>query len=223
MLSIVLMGGPGAGKGTQARRLSKTFGLPQISTGELLRKNVKDETEYGLAARRYMDRGELVPDVITVPMVRERLQEPDCAAGVLFDGFPRTIEQADALNELLAERDARIDVVPYINVSPEALLQRLSGRWTCKKCGHVYHVIFDPPKVAGICDFDGSPLYQREDDTEETQKRRIEIYFKETRPLLDYYRDRDLLVEINGEQSIDEVYEDLAAVIHYIADRERNR
>lgn len=217
------MGGPGAGKGTQARRLSKTFGLPQISTGELLRKNVKDETEYGLAARRYMDRGELVPDVITVPMVRERLQEPDCAAGVLFDGFPRTIEQADALNELLAERDARIDVVPYINVSPEALLQRLSGRWTCKKCGHVYHVIFDPPKVAGICDFDGSPLYQREDDTEETQKRRIEIYFKETRPLLDYYRDRDLLVEINGEQSIDEVYEDLAAVIHYIADRERNR
>lgn len=210
---VVLMGGPGAGKGTQARRLAKELGLPQVATGDLFRENIKNETKLGELARQYMDRGELVPDEVTVSMVRERLSRPDCARGALLDGFPRTIAQAEALDDLLVRQDARIGVVPYIQVSPETLLKRLAGRWTCKRCGHVFHTLFQPPKVEGVCDFDGSALYQREDDTEATQRRRIEVYFENTAPLLDYYRQRGLLVEVDGEQNIDEVQQALAATI----------
>jgi len=213
MAYVVLMGGPGAGKGTQARRLEIVLGLPQVATGDLFREHIKNETELGLLAQQYIDAGELVPDEVTVGIVRERLQEPDCAGGALLDGFPRTINQAIALDELLAEMNARISIVPFIQVSPDVLLQRLAGRWTCKKCGHVFHTLFNPPRVAGKCDFDGSPLYQREDDTVETQKHRIEVYFEKTTPLLDYYRERGLLVEVNGEQSIEGVLEELSAVI----------
>ena len=213
MAYVVLMGGPGAGKGTQARRLEKELDLPQVATGDLFRDNIKNETELGKLAQRYIDAGELVPDEVTVSMVRERLSRPDCARGALLDGFPRTIAQAESLDELLADKGQRIGVVPYISVSPEVLLQRLAGRWTCTKCGHVFHLLFDPPQVEGVCDFDGSPLYQREDDTEETQKHRIEVYFESTTPLLDYYRQRGLLAEVNGEQSIEGVQSDLAATI----------
>lgn len=210
---VVLMGGPGAGKGTQARKLEESLGLPQVSTGDLFRENFKKETELGKMAQKYMDAGELVPDEVTVGMVRQRLQRPDTADGAIFDGFPRTIAQAEALEDLLAEKGQHVAVVPYIHVDKDILLKRLSGRWTCPICGRVYHVIFNPPQEEGVCDVDGGQLYQRDDDSEETQRRRIEVYFEQTAPLLDYYRQKDLLAEIDGEQSIDEVYQDLLEVI----------
>jgi adenylate kinase len=210
---VVLMGGPGAGKGTQARKLEESLGLPQVSTGDLFRENFKKETELGKMAQKYMDAGELVPDEVTVGMVRQRLRRPDTADGAIFDGFPRTIAQAEALEDLLAEKSQHVAVVPYIHVDKEILLKRLSGRWTCPICGRVYHVIFNPPQEEGVCDVDGGQLYQRDDDSEETQRRRIEVYFEQTAPLLDYYRQKDLLAEIDGEQSIDEVYQDLLEVI----------
>lgn len=210
---VVLMGGPGAGKGTQAKRLQKEMGLPQISTGDLFRENLKNQTELGRLAQKYMDAGELVPDEVTVGMVRERLRRDDTADGAIFDGFPRTIAQANALEELLAEMDQSVNVVPYIHVDRDVLLKRLAGRWTCPVCGRVYHELFNPPEVEGICDLDGAELYQREDDTVETQRRRIEVYFEQTAPLLDYYRRKGLLVQIDGEQSIDDVFEDLQDAI----------
>ena len=213
MAYVVLMGGPGAGKGTQARRLENELGLPQVATGDLFRQHIKNETKLGKLAQGYMDAGDLVPDEVTVSMVRERLSKSDCAKGALLDGFPRTIAQARALDEILAQMGARIGVVPFIRVGSDVLLQRLAGRWTCTDCGHVYHMLFRPPQVEGICDFDGSALYQREDDTEETQKRRIEVYFERTEPLLDYYRQRGKLVEVNGEQSIEEVQNDLVITV----------
>lgn len=210
---VVLMGGPGAGKGTQAKKLQKRLGLPQVSTGDLFRENLKNETELGQMAKNYMDAGELVPDEVTVGMVRQRLARPDTSSGAIFDGFPRTIAQAEALEELLAEYGEQVNVVPYIHVDKDVLLKRLSGRWTCPVCGRVYHELFNPPEEPGICDVDGARLYQREDDTEATQRRRIEVYFEQTAPLLDYYRDKDLLVEIDGEQPIDAVFEDLVEAI----------
>lgn len=206
---VVLMGGPGAGKGTQAKKLQKKMALPQISTGDLFRENLKNETELGRLARTYMDAGELVPDEVTVAMVRERLKRPDTEKGAIFDGFPRTIAQANSLEELLAENGERVTVVPYIHVDRDLLLKRLAGRWTCPVCGRVYHELFNPPQEPGICDVDGAELYQREDDTEETQRRRIEVYFEQTAPLLDYYREKGLLVQIDGEQSIEDVFHDL--------------
>jgi adenylate kinase len=210
---VVLMGGPGAGKGTQARRLQKKLGLPQIATGDLFRENLGNKTELGTLAKQYMDAGELVPDEVTVAMVKERLSRPDCANGALLDGFPRTIAQADSLEAMLADNGETINIVPYIHVDRDILLKRLAGRWTCRENGHVFHELFNPPQEPGVCDFDGSPLYQRDDDTKETQKRRIEVYFEQTAPLLDYYREKGLLVEIDGEQSIEQVQEDLASVI----------
>jgi adenylate kinase len=209
----VLMGGPGAGKGTQARRLEKALGLPQVATGELFREHLKKETELGLLAKQYMDAGELVPDEVTVSMVRERLSREDCAGGALMDGFPRNIVQAQAFADLLSEMGSEIAIVPYIHVHRDVLLRRLSGRWTCKENDHVFHIIFNPPKEEGICDYDGSQLYQRDDDTEETQRHRIEVYFEQTAPLLAYYRERGLLREIDGEQPIGAVFDDLVMAI----------
>lgn len=210
---VVLMGGPGAGKGTQAGFLKTTLGLPQIATGDLFREHLSKKTELGIMANQFMEAGELVPDEVTVAMVKDRLSRPDCVNGALLDGFPRTIAQADALENMLAENDEQINIVPYIHVDKSVLLERLAGRWTCRENGHVFHALFNPPATAGICDIDGSPLYQRDDDTKETQKRRIEVYFEQTAPLLDYYREKGLLVEINGEQPIVQVQEELVAAI----------
>lgn len=207
------MGGPGAGKGTQARLLQKTLEIPQVSSGELFRENMKQETELGRMAKGFIDAGELVPDDVTINMVRDRLSAADCQDGALLDGFPRTVFQANSLKEYLAERKIEVTIVPCINASNDLLLRRLAGRWTCRKCGHVFHDVFSPPKVAGKCDFDGSSLYQREDDTEETQRRRIEIYFERTAPLLKYYDQQGLLVEIDGGQPIKAVQHDLVAAI----------
>ncbi len=218
-LFLVLLGGPGAGKGTQAERLSSTLGIPQVSTGDLFRENLKQETELGKLAKGYMDRGELVPDEVTVEMVRERLSRPDCAGGAILDGFPRTVAQAEALEKLLDDMDTSLTAVPYIKVPEDILLKRLSGRWTCRKCGAMYHELFNPPQEPGVCDKCGGELYQRPDDTPETQKHRIEVYFEQTAPLIDYYREKGLLVEIDGRPGIQEVQAELVRVIASIQGR----
>jgi adenylate kinase len=210
---IVLLGPPGAGKGTQAQLISKTLGLPHISSGDIFRENLKHETELGKLAQEYMGRGELVPDDVTIAMIRERLMRTDCAQGALLDGFPRTPAQAKALSEILADWNESIDCVPYITVDPQILIERLSGRWTCPTCGYIYHEKYNPPQKAGICDKDGSVLYQRDDDKSETVKRRIDVYLEQTLPLITYYRDLGLLAEIDGILPIDAVTENLLAAI----------
>jgi len=199
---LVLLGAPGAGKGTQAAELARRLGVPQVSSGNLFREALKAQTQLGIEAQKYLNRGELVPDAVTIGMIAERLAQPDCAQGAILDGFPRTIEQAKALDEILAKECATVDLVPYIKVSTETLLQRLGGRWTCKNCQAVYHVLYNPPKVPGECDVCGGELYQRADDMPETQRKRIEVYLEQTAPLIEYYRRRGLLVEINGELDI---------------------
>ena len=210
---IVLLGPPGVGKGTQAALLEKALGIPHVASGDLFRDAIKRKTELGRLAKGYIDRGELVPDEVTIAMVRQRLAEPDCQRGAILDGFPRTIEQAEALEAALAEEGKAINVVLYIKASEETLLARLAGRWTCRRCGAVYHSLFDPPKEAGKCDRCGGELYQRPDDTPETQRRRIQVYLAQTAPLIDYYRRKGLLVEIDGEGSIEEVQAELMRAI----------
>jgi len=212
-LFMVLLGGPGAGKGTQAERLSKTLSIPQVSTGDLFRENLKNETELGLLAKGYMVRGELVPDQVTVGMVRERLSRPDATRGAILDGFPRTIAQAEAFELLLDELGFRLAVVPYIKVPEDVLLARLAGRWTCRKCGAMYHQLYSPPQQAGVCDRCGGELYQRSDDTPETQQHRIQVYFEQTAPLIDYYRKKGLLVEVDGRFGIDEIQAELLGIV----------
>jgi adenylate kinase len=213
VLYLVLLGGPGAGKGTQAELLSAALGIPQVSTGDLFRWNLKNETELGLLAKGYMERGELVPDEVTVGMVRERLSRPDCAAGAILDGFPRTVAQAEALEALLADLGSGLAAVPYIEVPEDVLLARLAGRWTCKVCGAMYHQLFSPPRQAGVCDKCGGKLHQRPDDTPETQKHRIQVYVEQTAPLIDYYRQRELLAQVDGQPGIDEIQAELLRVI----------
>jgi adenylate kinase len=207
------MGGPGAGKGTQARLLEETLGLPKIASGDLFRVHLEKNSELGMLARKFIDRGNLVPDDVTISMVADRLSQPDCAKGAVLDGFPRTIAQAEALDKLAEKIGTQISIVPCIDVSDEVLLARLSGRWTCRENGHIFHRLFNPPKEDGKCDFDGSSLYQREDDTAETQKRRIDVYIERTTPLTKFYDEKGLLVRIDGEQAIDEVHKDLVIAI----------
>jgi adenylate kinase len=217
-LYLVLLGGPGAGKGTQAERLAEALDIPQVSTGDLFRENLKNETELGLLAKGYMERGELVPDEVTVGMVRERLSRPDAAHGAILDGFPRTIVQAEALGTLLADLGGELAAAPYIQVPEDVLLARLAGRWTCRGCGAMYHQVFSPPQQTGVCDRCDGELYQRADDTPETQKHRIEVYFEQTAPLIDYYRDQGSLIEIDGQPGIDEIQAELLSVIHGLVD-----
>lgn len=213
---IVLLGPPGAGKGTQAKIIAEKHGLVHVSSGDLFRENLKAQTELGQKAQTFMNRGELVPDDVTIAMIRERLNCPDCKNGALLDGFPRTPAQADALNEMLKEFHGKVDLVPYISVPSEVLVERLGGRWTCRAAGHVYHEKFNPPIKAGVCDFDGSELYQRDDDKPETVARRIKVYFEQTSPLIEYYRSRGLLAEIDGTLPIDEVTVKMLAAIEKV-------
>jgi adenylate kinase len=201
MVDIILLGGPGAGKGTQGELMARWLPLPRVSSGDLFRANLSQETELGKRAKVYMERGELVPDEITIGMVADRIAQPDCAQGVVFDGFPRTVAQAEALDGLLAEMGRQVDLVLNIEVSEEVLLERLAGRWTCSNCGEIYHRLFNPEKVQGICDKCGGTLFQREDDNPETQSRRIHVYQEQTAPLQAYYRERGVLVDIDGEQT----------------------
>jgi adenylate kinase len=210
---IVLLGPPGAGKGTQAQLIAEKLNLAHISSGDLFRENLKKETELGRIAQGYISRGDLVPDDVTIAMIRERLSRPDCKEGALLDGFPRTPAQAEALAEMLVAFKGEVVKVPYISVPAEVLIDRLGGRWTCPKDGQVYHVKFNPPKTAGHCDLCGSELYQRDDDKAETVARRIKVYFEQTAPLIEYYREKQLLAEIDGTQPIEKVSEQLMAVI----------
>lgn len=182
-MNIILMGLPGAGKGTQASEIVKKYPIPHISTGDMFRKAIKEETDLGKEAKSYMDRGELVPDEVTIGIVRERLAEEDAKKGFLLDGFPRTVEQADALNEILSDLDRKVDAVINIEVAEEELMNRLTGRRICEVCGTTYHLVFNPPKVEGVCDLDGGKLYQREDDNPETVANRLSVNVKQTKPL----------------------------------------
>jgi adenylate kinase len=211
---IVLLGPPGAGKGTQAKVLSQELQLAHISSGDLFRDHLQRKTELGVLAQGYMQRGELVPDNVTISMIRERMGNPDCAKGAILDGFPRTVPQAEALDQFLA--DSKLGTVrkaPYIKVDAQVLVERLSGRWSCRAGGHVYHEKFNPPKAAGTCDVDGSELYQREDDKAETVKNRIRVYFEQTTPLIEYYRRKGVLAEIDGAKPIDDVTKELLASV----------
>jgi len=210
---IVLLGPPGVGKGTQAEIIAKSTGLPHISSGDLFRENIKNDTELGKSAQSYMNKGELVPDDVTIGMIRDRLSRPDCKDGALLDGFPRTTVQAEALEKLLAEFGGKVSFVPYITASAATLVERLSGRWTCKAQGHIFNEKSNPPKKPGVCDLDGSELYQRDDDKAETVTRRIQVYFTQTAPLIAYYRERGLLSEIDGARPIEKVSADLLAVL----------
>ncbi len=210
---IVLLGPPGAGKGTQAQIIAKEFGLVHVSSGDLFRENLKNETDLGKLAQGFMSRGELVPDDVTIAMVKERISRPDCANGALLDGFPRTPAQADALGKTLESLNGRVNSVPYISVPAAVLIERLSGRWSCPVCGSVYHAVYNPPKVAGKCDQDGSDLIQREDDKPATVENRIRVYMEQTAPLIEYYKSRGVLAEVDGTRSIDEVSELMLAAV----------
>ena len=205
-MDILLIGAPGAGKGTQAEKLSQLFTLRHIASGDLFRKAFEEHTELGLKAQRYVDLGELVPDEITIPMVVRHIEEPESMHGMVLDGFPRTLMQAQALDAELQSINREIDLAIYLKVSREELLQRLNGRVFCQANQHVYHVKFRPPQVADICDLDGSKLYQRPDDSGEAMRRRLVIYFNQTVQVLDYYRKQQKLREVDGNQSIDRVH-----------------
>ncbi|HEY89639.1 MAG TPA: adenylate kinase [Thermoflexia bacterium] len=210
---IILLGPPASGKGTQATKLRAALELPHIASGDLFRYNLKHQTELGLKAKGYMEQGELVPDAITIRMVMARLRQPDCAGGALLDGFPRTIAQAEALEAALAEEEAQVNLVLNIVVPDDVLVERVTGRRLCRECGASYHVKFLPPQAAGICDKCGGELYQRPDDTEETVRTRIAVYWEQTSPLVDYYRQQSVLVDIDGNQSVEKVTESLTAKV----------
>lgn len=208
---IVMLGPPGAGKGTQAKVIAEELGLMHVSTGDLFRENLSRETELGKLAASYMNAGELVPDDVTIAMVEERLGREDCVKGAILDGFPRTPAQAEALDELLTRLGGKVDLVPFIKVPNEVLIERLSGRWMSRS-GRVYHALYNPPKVKWLDDEDGSELYQRDDDKPETVAHRINVYYEQTSPLIDYYQKAGTLVEIDGTQEIEVVTKDLLKV-----------
>ena len=212
-MQLLMMGPPGAGKGTQAARLVKKYNIPQISTGDMFRAAVKEGTPLGLKAKAYMDAGSLVPDEVTIGIVRERLAKDDCKGGFILDGFPRTVEQADALAKILDELGKKISCVLNISVPADYLVERAVGRRICRKCGATYHVKFHAPKAESVCDECGGELYQRADDNAETMTKRLAAYEASTRPLIDYYKRADVYVKIDGRQSIDKVTEDLERVL----------
>jgi len=208
------LGAPGAGKGTQAVKLAEKLKLVQVASGDLFRKALQEQTELGKKAKLYMDKGQLVPDEITIQMVMDRLSAPDVAGGAIFDGFPRNMEQAKALDKALKQQNKAIDKVIYIKVSEEEVLKRLSGRWICRKCQSPYHEVDAPPKKAGVCDRCGGELYQRDDDKPETIKNRLKVYLKETAPLIDYYKKVGKLVEIVSEGGMENVNRKIISALH---------
>lgn len=212
---IVLIGPPGVGKGTQAKVVAEKTGLAHISSGDIFRENIKNQTKLGLLAQSYINKGELVPDSVTISMIQDRLSKPDCANGALLDGFPRTPTQAEELDEILRQFNGKVNHVPCITAPSEVLIDRLSGRVSCRANGHVFHIKNNPPKINGVCDIDGSELYIRDDDKIETVKHRIEVYTRQTFVLIDYYRKRGLLVEIDGAKPIEEVTQDLLDALGY--------
>jgi adenylate kinase len=216
-MNLILLGPPGAGKGTQAKILAKKFDIPQISTGDILRCAVKEQSPMGIKAKGYMDAGSLVPDEVVVGIVKERLAKPDCAKGFILDGFPRTVIQADALKLTLGGMEKAIEHVISIVVDKEDLLARITGRRTCRSCGKGYHLSFDPPKTAGVCDECGGELFQRDDDSEATMRNRLDVYEKQTAPLISYYDRESLLRTIAGTGTIDEIQQNILTVLKGVA------
>ncbi|SHN36769.1 adenylate kinase [Gracilibacillus kekensis] len=208
-MNLILMGLPGAGKGTQAEKIVEKYDIPHISTGDMFRLAIKEGTELGQKAKSYMDEGALVPDEVTIGIVKERLSKDDCNKGFLLDGFPRTLAQAEALDQLLSDMNRSIDYVLHVEVEKDELVERLTGRRICPTCGTAYHVLFNPPKEEGICDKDGDTLIQREDDQPSTVKNRLEVNLEQTQPMLDFYSNKGDLVTINGSQEINEVFNDI--------------
>jgi adenylate kinase len=212
---LVLVGPPGAGKGTQAQFIAKQRGIPKISTGDIFRANVSQGTELGLAAKKYMDAGDLVPDHVTIDMVRLRLAEPDAAAGFLLDGFPRNVPQAEVLDDILREvNDTKLDVILELVVDDDEVVRRLSGRRTCRNCNHVWHIDFDPPSADGVCDHCGGELYQRDDDREETIRHRLDVYAEQTAPLVAFYARRGVLVGLDATGPVDDVTDRALEALH---------
>ncbi|KRL96120.1 adenylate kinase [Limosilactobacillus equigenerosi] len=217
-MNLVLMGLPGAGKGTQAQKIVQDFDIPHISTGDIFRAAMKNETPMGLQAKQFIDKGELVPDEVTNGIVAERLSQPDTANGFMLDGFPRNLVQADSLNEMLAAADRKLDAVVNIHVNPEVLVERLSGRFICRECGATYHKLYNMPKVADTCDVcGGHEFYQRDDDKPETVKNRLDVNIKLNTPLIDFYEKQGVLHNIDGEQDIEKVYADVKAVLESLS------
>ncbi|ASN03661.1 adenylate kinase [Virgibacillus necropolis] len=210
-MNLILMGLPGAGKGTQAEKISEKYNIPHISTGDMFRLAIKEGTDLGKKAKEFMDQGDLVPDEVTIGIVEERLRKDDCQNGFLLDGFPRTIAQAEALQTLLANMNEEIDYALHVNVPEEQLVKRLTGRRICPTCGATYHVMYNPPKEEGICDKDGTELIQREDDKPETVRTRLDVNIKQSKPLLDYYQEKGYLVTVNGDKEISVVFQDIQA------------
>jgi adenylate kinase len=212
-VNLVLMGLPGAGKGTQADKIVVKYNIPHISTGDMFRAAIKEGTELGLQAKSFMDKGELVPDEVTIGIVRERLSKNDCENGFLLDGFPRTVAQAEALDSMLADLGKKIDYVINIDVDQSILMERLTGRRICKNCGATYHLVFNPPSQEGVCDRCGGELYQRADDNAETVQNRLDVNIQQTKPLLNFYEDKGYLRNINGQQDIDVVFADIEELL----------
>ncbi len=213
MLNIVLLGPPGAGKGTQAELIVKKYGIPQISTGDIFRANIKNGTELGKKAKEYMDKGELVPDELVVDLVKDRLEQDDCKDGFMLDGFPRTVFQAEELDKIMEAKQLNINYVLNIDVAPEKLIDRIAGRRVCKACGATYNVNTKPTAKEGVCDACGGEVYQRADDNRETVENRINVYFSQTAPLIEYYEKSGALATVNGDQAMDNVFSDITKVL----------
>jgi adenylate kinase len=212
-MNLILLGAPGAGKGTQAELIVSNYGIPQISTGDMLRDAVARGTELGKKAKEYMDRGELVPDEVVIGIVKDRLSQKDCEKGFILDGFPRTIKQAEALDEILKELGKKIDAVINVAVPEEEIVKRIVNRRTCKECKAVYHLIYNPPKEDNKCDKCGGELYQRDDDKEETVKERLRVYKSQTEPLIEYYGKKGIVYDVDGTKSIEGVFEEIKKVL----------
>jgi adenylate kinase len=217
-VNLVLMGLPGAGKGTQAEKIVDQYGIPHISTGDMFRAAMKEGTELGLQAKSFMDKGELVPDEVTIGIVRERLSKDDCRKGFLLDGFPRTVPQAEALENILANLERKIDYVINIDVDKSILVERLTGRRICKNCGATYHLVFNPPAAEGVCDRCGGELYQRADDNAETVQNRLDVNIKQSKPLLDFYEAKGYLRTLNGQRDISVVFADIKQLLGGLAE-----
>ncbi|ABK62133.1 MULTISPECIES: adenylate kinase [Clostridium] len=209
-MRMILLGPPGAGKGTQAKLISEKYSIPHISTGDIFRKNISEKTPLGVKAKEYMDKGQLVPDELTIDLVNDRLTHEDCKKGFLLDGFPRTVKQAEALEKFLTENNQSLDTALLIDVPSSFILERMTGRRVCPSCGASYHIKFNPPKIEGLCDVCKKEVIQRKDDTEETVKERIEVYDRQTQPLVDFYSSKDQLFVVDGTQSIDQVFETIS-------------
>lgn len=212
-MRLILLGAPGAGKGTQSKRLVEKYGIPQVSTGDILRAAVKGETPLGLKAKSFMDRGELVPDDVVIGIIRDRLSREDCTRGFILDGFPRTVKQADALDDMLKGMGRNIEHVISLQVEDGELVSRLAGRRTCRNCGEGYHLMFSPPESDGICDSCGGEIYQRDDDREETIAERLRVYREQTSPLADYYNDKGLLAAIDGTGREEEIFDRIDSIL----------